>query len=91
MVDLLKNQLRSRHILRLKKGECTIEAGFVWSDILTNLERVADHCSNIAGCVLEMAHESLEIHEYLHKIKAENPDFKEMYGVYAKKYALVSE
>ncbi len=91
VVDSLKNQLRSRHILRLKKGECSIEAGFVWSDILTNLERVADHCSNIAGCVIEMSHDSLEVHEYLHKIKAENPDFKEMYGEYAQKYALVSE
>ena len=91
VVDSLKNQLRSRHILRLKKGECSIEAGFVWSDILTNLERVADHCSNIAGCVIEMSHDSLEVHEYLHKIKAENSDFKEMYGEYAQKYALVSE
>lgn len=91
VVDSLKNQLRARHILRLQKGECTIEAGFVWSDILTNLERVADHCSNIAGCVLEMNHDSLDIHEYLHKIKSENSDFKEMYSEYARKYALVLE
>ncbi len=91
VVDSLKNQLRARHILRLQKGECTIEVGFVWSDILTNLERVADHCSNIAGCVLEMSHDSLEVHEYLHKIKAENSDFKEMYSEYAKKYAIISK
>ena len=56
VVDTLKDQLRSRHILRLQKGNCSIEAGFVWSDLLTNLERVADHCSNIAGCVIETSH-----------------------------------
>lgn len=91
VVDSLKAQLRARHILRLQKGESTIEAGFVWSDILTNLERVADHCSNIAGCVLEMSHDSLDVHEYLHKIKSGNSDFAEMYSEYAKKYALVAE
>ncbi|HAZ19502.1 MAG TPA: Na/Pi cotransporter, partial [Clostridiales bacterium] len=53
VVDALKEQLRSNHILRLQKGECSIEAGFVWSDLLTNLERVADHCSNIANCVVQ--------------------------------------
>ena len=69
VVDTLKEQLRNRHILRLQRGECTIELGFVWSDLLTDLERVADHCSNIAGCVIEMAHGSLDVHEYLDYIK----------------------
>lgn len=54
VVDDLKNELRTRHILRMKKGECSIEAGFVWSDLLTDLERASDHCSNIALCVLDM-------------------------------------
>ena len=55
IVDELKETLRTRHILRLQKGECSVDAGFVWSDLLTNLERVADHCSNISGCVLDTA------------------------------------
>lgn len=91
VVDSLKKQLRTRHILRLKNGESSIEAGFVWSDILTNLERVADHCSNIAGCIIEMQHESRQVHEYLNKIKTQAPQFREMYEIYSKKYALVSE
>ena len=53
VVDDLKDELRTRHILRMKKGECSIEAGFVWSDLLTNLERASDHCSNVALCVLD--------------------------------------
>ncbi|MEA5142049.1 MAG: Na/Pi cotransporter family protein [Oscillibacter sp.] len=89
VVDTLKDQLRSRHILRLQKGSCSIEAGFVWSDLLTNLERVADHCSNIAGCVIETTHESLDLHKYLSEIKTGNPEFMERYNVYARKYALM--
>lgn len=89
VVDTLKEQLRNRHILRLQKGECTIELGFVWSDLLTSLERVADHCSNIAGCVIEMSHDSLDVHEYLDNVKAGGPGFLRAYEAYAQKYALM--
>ena len=89
VVDTLKEQLRNRHILRLQKGECTIELGFVWSDLLTSLERVADHCSNIAGCVIEMSHDSLDVHEYLDNVKAGGPGFLRAYETYAQKYALM--
>ncbi len=89
VVDTLKEQLRNRHILRLQKGECTIELGFVWSDLLTDLERVADHCSNIAGCIIEMSHNSLDVHEYLDNVKAGSPGFLQAYEAYAQKYALV--
>ena len=89
VVDTLKEQLRNRHILRLHKGECTIELGFVWSDLLTSLERVADHCSNIAGCVIEMSHDSLDVHEYLDNVKAGGPGFLRAYEAYAQKYALM--
>ena len=89
VIDTLRGQLRSRHVLRLQKGECTIEDGFVWSDLLTSLERVSDHCSNIAGCVIEMAHSSLDLHEYLGGIRTEDPQYIEDYNGYAKKYALV--
>ena len=89
VVDTLKEQLRNRHILRLQNGECTIELGFVWSDLLTSLERVADHCSNIAGCVIEMSHDSLDVHEYLDNVKAGGPGFLRAYEAYAQKYALM--
>ena len=89
VVDTLKEQLRNRHILRLQKGECTIDLGFVWSDLLTSLERVADHCSNIAGCVIEMSHDSLDVHEYLDNVKAGGPGFLRAYEAYAQKYALM--
>ena len=89
VVDTLKEQLRNRHILRLQRGECTIELGFVWSDRLTDLERVADHCSNIAGCVIEMSHGSLDVHEYLDYIKGGSIAFQRAYNAYARKYALM--
>ena len=60
VIDTLKVQLRANHIIRMQKGECSIEAGFVWADIITNLERVSDHCSNIAGCIIEMSHDRME-------------------------------
>ncbi len=88
VIDSLKEQLRAAHILRLQKNDCSIEAGFVWADLLTNLERVADHCSNIAGCIIEMAHDSMDIHEYLHKIKASSPEFAKMQELYSKKYSI---
>ena len=89
MVDTLKEQLRSRHILRLQKGSCSIEVGFVWSDLLTNLERIADHCSNIAGCVMEIAHSSLDLHGHLRELKTGSPEFIRQYQAFARKYALV--
>ena len=91
VVDTLKEQLRSRHILRLQRGECSIEAGFIWSDLLTNLERVADHCSNIAGCVLELRHKKFDLHDYLGAVRADSPDFASSYDAYARKYSLVQE
>ena len=89
VIDTLKDQLRTRHILRLQKGECTIELGFVWSDLLTSLERVADHCSNIAGCIIEMSHDSLGVHGYLDSVKAGSETFTKAYDVYAQKYSLM--
>lgn len=88
VIDSLKAQLRSHHIIRLQKGSCSIEAGFVWSDLLNNLERVSDHCSNIAGCIIEMAHDSLDVHEYLRGIRLNSKEFSELYTEYAHKYEL---
>ncbi len=90
VIDTLKTQLRARHVLRLQRGECAIESGFVWTDLLTDLERASDHCSNIAGCVIEMAHTSLEVHAYLGEIRREDPQFRASYSEYARKYALMT-
>ena len=87
LIDGLKEQMRTRHILRLQQGDCSIDAGFVWSDLLTNLERTADHCSNIAVCVLD-AGSDMNIHESLHEMKAYNDDFKAEFEKYAAKYSI---
>ena len=87
VVDDLKNELRTRHILRMKKSECSIEAGFVWSDLLTNLERVSDHCSNVALCVLDLKKHTLSAHETQHERK-DVPEFAEQYRRYSEKFAL---
>ncbi|MBQ3150101.1 MAG: Na/Pi cotransporter family protein [Clostridia bacterium] len=89
VVDDLKEQIRLRHIARLQKVECTIEHGFVLSDILTNLERVSDHCSNIAGCLLEMSQKSsLDLHNYLSELKKDGTAYDELYKEYSSKYSL---
>lgn len=88
VIVALKEQMRTRHILRMQQGHCSIEAGFVWSDLLTDLERTADHCSNIAGCVLDAANHGLNLHETLRAMRADDPDFRRAYGVYAEKYRL---
>jgi phosphate:Na+ symporter len=60
-IDDLKEQMRTRHIIRLQLEQCSIEVGFVWSDLLTNLERVSDHCSNIARCILDLTPHSVTV------------------------------
>lgn len=88
VIVALKEQMRTRHILRMQQGHCSIEAGFMWSDLLTDLERTADHCSNIAGCVLDAANHGLNLHETLRAMRADDPDFRRAYGTYAEKYRL---
>ena len=78
--------LRDSHIVRLKNGECTVEAGFIWSDLLTNLERTSDHCSNIAVCVLEGNEQRMNLHESLREIKSGSPLYDKLYDEYAQKY-----
>ena len=94
VIDYLKDTIKKGHIIRLQKEECTIEMGFILSDVITNLERISDHCSNIAGCVIELANDELSLHEYLHGVK-EGDDFRteyfnKKYKMYKEKYALGS-
>ncbi len=89
VVDELRDRIRLNHILRLQKSECTIEHGFVLSDLLTNFERVADHCSNIGGCVIEIsAFDTLEMHKYLAEIKKGSENFEQKYQEYSAKYVI---
>jgi phosphate:Na+ symporter len=88
VVDRLKEELRTRHIRRLQAGICSIEAGFVWSDLLTNLERTSDHCSNIAGCLLEMNRDEMNLHEALKEFRSTNESYQKNLRFYAEKYAL---
>lgn len=91
VIDILKEQLRTCHILRLQSGKCTIDVGFVWSDILTNLERVADHCSNIAGCIMDIEDNNMNIHQSLRSMRLDSEDFRVRFEEYRLKYALTSE
>ena len=88
VIDDLKEQLRTRHILRMQQGQCSIEAGFVWSDLLTDLERTSDHCSNIAGCVIDAAHHDLNMHAALDAARHSDPDFQSQYRACAAKYSV---
>jgi len=89
VVDNLKALLKKQHISRLRKNECTIELGFVLSDLLTNLERVSDHCSNVAVCLIEVAHDSLDMHSHLQTLKSHhNKEFENNFELYAKKYSI---
>ncbi len=86
VIDKLKEVMRDNHTLRLQQGSCSIETGFVWLDILTNIERTSDHCSNIAGCIMDTHDKNLNIHESLREMKEHSDYFKEQFNVYAEKY-----
>ena len=91
VIDDLKEKMRIHHILRMQQGSCGIEAGFIWSDLLTNLERVSDHCSNIACCMIEGADHNLHRHEVLQSIRGSGEIFDREYSSYRQKYALTAE
>ena len=88
VIDQLKERLRTNHILRMQQGRCSIDAGFIWSDLLTNLERTSDHCSNIAGCVIDIANHNMNIHESLREFKNSSDDFRRQFEEYSNKYSL---
>jgi len=88
VVDHLKTMLRDRHIARLKKGECSVEAGFVWSDLLTDLERTSDHCSNIALSILDACAHNMNAHQSLRSLKKNSPGYLEKLDAWSRKYTL---
>ncbi len=88
VVDQLRTKLKSRHIKRLQKGSCSMETGFVYLDLLTNLERVSDHCSNVAVCLIQVSDDNFETHEYLRTVKTSGEEFDMYVEKYLDKYAL---
>ena len=89
VIDDLKEKMRASHIFRLQKNECTIEGGFVWNDLLTNLERISDHCSNVAGCVIDAASRNLNLHESLRNTRENDAEYEVMHKQFAEKYSIV--
>ena len=89
VIDKLNKKLKARHVARLQNGECTIELGFVFTDLLTNYERVSDHCSNVAVYTMQLPSDKLDAHKYLAKIKnAETGAFVDDFNMYTEKYSL---
>ena len=89
VIDSLNQEVKQRHVKRLRKGKCTIELGFVLSDITTNYERVSDHCSNIAVCLLEVNEDEFDTHAYMDRLKREdNINFKGQVMAYGERYRL---
>ena len=88
VIDGLKEQMRTRHILRLQQGQCSIETGFVWCDLLTDLERTSDHCSNIAGCVIDAAQHDLNLHETLRGVRHSDGTYRQRFDACAEVYRL---
>ena len=89
VIDNLQAQIKLRHTQRLTRGECTIELGFVLNDLLTNLERVSDHCSNVAICMIEIQQDAFDTHQYLLDIdKSKSSEYTKRYAEVARKYSL---
>ncbi len=91
VIDAMHDKLRLRHTKRLQDGECTVELGFVYSDLLIDLERIADHCSNIGGCEIEMEEGLSDVHQYLKGVRDKNNEkFEDKCREYKQKYQLQS-
>ena len=88
VIDEIVHQVRSRHVERLQNGQCSITNGFILADLLTCYERVADHCSNLAVAMIEVAHDSFDTHEYLQGVKADREGLDRMMDQYRKRYGL---
>lgn len=88
-IDVLCDEMKLRHIDRLQRGECSLAHGFVFNDLLTNFERVADHCSNLAIAMIELRDDAYDTHDYVINLKEMHAhNFDELYGYYAQKYEI---
>ena len=89
VIDNLKTLLRNNHIARLRDGACTVETGFIWSDLITNFERVSDHCSNVAVGIIDVSERTMNAHEVIKSLKAGNAHYSEKFEEYSSKYSVV--
>ena len=90
VIDRLKEQMRARHVVRMQQQKCSIEVGFVWVDLLTSLERVSDHCSNIAIGIIDNYRSRVNSHEFLHNVKLEE-NFKAKFAKYQEEYKITGD
>ena len=87
VIDTFNMRMKKKHIERLQKAACTVELGYIFQDLLTNFERISDHCSNIAGCLIEIE-ENRDMHEYLHELKKSDETFQEQYHANLERYMM---
>ncbi|MDO5398173.1 MAG: Na/Pi cotransporter family protein [bacterium] len=87
VIDRLKRHLKKAHIRRIREGKCTVDTGFVFTDYITILEKISDHCANIAGAMMDLNENSFDVHHYMGEI-VETPEYKRLYSEYSEKYAL---
>lgn len=89
LVDKINKEVKKRHVARLRAGKCTIEMGFILSNLSTDLERIADHCSNIAVCIIQLQDNQFDAHEYVESLdKGENTEYRKYYNEYKQTYKL---
>ena len=88
VIDDLTKTIKLHHIARLQAGRCSIELGFILTDLLTDYERISDHCSNIAVAVIELQHDALDSHRYLNDMKRDSDAFRMMFEEFSEKYKL---
>lgn len=88
VIDTMKTELKNRHIKRLQNKSCTVEAGFVFNDYVSYLEKISDHCLNIAVSMIQMDESQYDIHRYMSDVKAKDDEYRNYYVSYSKKYAL---
>ena len=86
VIDRMREQMRTSHMLRLQRQDCSMETGFIWSDLLTALSRTSDHCSNVAGCVIDLSKDHLTLHRSLRITKQDSAAFREHYRRFSEKY-----
>ena len=89
VIDGLKTLLRNNHVVRIRNGSCTVETGFIWSDLITNFERVSDHCSNVAVGIIDVSEHTMNAHEVIKHLKAGNAHYNEKFEEYSGKYSVV--
>ena len=90
VIDNLKTLLRNNHIARLRDGACTVETGCIWSDLITNFERVSDHCSNVAVGIIDVSEHTMNAHEVIKSLKEGNSNYSDKYEEYSSKYSVVN-